>query len=337
MSPKVSIIILNWNGLKDTIECLESLKKITYPNYEVIVVDNASKGNDANILKEKYKNYIKLIRNKENLGFSEGNNVAIRKVIEEKESEFILTLNNDTKVEPNFLNELVECAKRHSNAGSIQPKMIFSWNPQFIDSAGHLYSKNSSGFNRGAYEPVDKYNNEDEIISCCAGACLYKKEALKNIKIDNEYFDKDFFASYEDVDLGFRLQWSGWKSWYCPKAIVYHKRGATTGIRSSFIIYYSARNQVWNFFKNFPTSFLLKNFLWFLIAETTQISLNLLRKKPIILKAKIDAYRNLGKILKKKKQIKKTVDFSEIKKFLVLKWRITAPFYSQFKKMINDK
>jgi GT2 family glycosyltransferase len=330
--PKVSIIILNWNGLKDTIDCLESLKKITYPNYEVIVVDNGSKGNDANILEEKYKGYIKVIRNKENLGFAEGNNVAIREVLKEGKSEYILTLNNDTTVDPNFLDELIKCAQKHPEVGSIQAKMIFSWNPQFIDSAGHLYSKNSFCFNRGAYESVEKYNEEDEIISCCAGACLYKKEALEDVKIDNEYFDKDFFASYEDVDLGFRLQWAGWKSWYCPKAIVYHKRGATTGIRSPFIIYHSARNQVWTFFKNFPNSFLLKNFLWFAIAEITQIGLNLLRKRPVILKAKFDAYRNLEKIWRKKKQIKKRVNFSEIEKFLVLKWRIATPFYSQFKK-----
>ncbi len=332
MPPKVSIIILNWNGLKDTIGCLDSLKKITYPNYEVILVDNGSKGNEADVLEEKYKGYIKVIKNKENLGFAEGNNVGFREVMKKGVSEYILALNNDTLVEPDFLNKLVECAIRHTQAGSIQPKMVFSWNPQFIDSAGHLYSKNSLAFNRGAYELVDKYNDEDEIISCCAGACLYKKEALEDIKINNEYFDKDFFTSYEDVDLGFRLQWSGWKSWYCPKAVVYHKRGATTGIRSPFIIYYFARNQVWTFFKNFPNNFLLKNFLWFFIAELTQVGLNLLRKKPIILKAKFDAYKNLGKILNKKKQIKKTVDFSEIEKWLIFKWRITAPFYSQFKR-----
>jgi len=108
--PKVSIIILNWNGLKDTIECLESLKKITYPNYEVIVVDNDSKGNDADILEERYKNYIRVIRNKENLGFAGGNNVAIRQVLKEEKSDYILLLNNDTIVEPNFLEELIKIA-----------------------------------------------------------------------------------------------------------------------------------------------------------------------------------------------------------------------------------
>ena len=96
--PKISIVILNWNGLKYTIECLESLKKSTYPNYEVIVVDNGSKGNDADILEEKYKGYIKLIRNKENLGFPGGSNIAIKQIIAQGESDYVLLLNNDTKI-----------------------------------------------------------------------------------------------------------------------------------------------------------------------------------------------------------------------------------------------
>ncbi len=81
MNPKVSIIILNWNGLGDTIECLESLKKITYLNYEVVVVDNGSEGNDAEILEEKYRGYIKLIRNDKNYGFTGGNNIAIKWIL----------------------------------------------------------------------------------------------------------------------------------------------------------------------------------------------------------------------------------------------------------------
>lgn len=336
LMPRVSIIILNWNGWEDTVKCLESLSQITYPNYEVIVVDNGSKGDDADILAEKYKGYIKLIRNKENLGFAEGNNVAIREVIKEGKSNYILTLNNDTTVEPNFLNELIKCAKRHPKVGSVQPKMLFSWNPDFIDAAGLIYSKNGLGFNRGAYERADKYNKEEEILGCCAGACLYKVEALKDVIIEGEIFDKDFFAYYEDFDLALRLRWAGWKSWYCPKAIVYHKRGATGGVYSSFTIYYGGRNKVWNFFKNLPDEVIFKNFLLFLVAEMGEISLNLLRKRPIILKAKFDAYRQLEKILKKKRQIKKKVDSSEIEKWLISKWRITVPFYYEFKKQTKN-
>jgi len=91
--PKVSIIILNWNGLGDTIECLESLKKITYPNYEVIVVDNGSEGNDAQVLQEKFGDYIHLIQNEKNYGFAEGNNNALKTT--SKQKEYIPILGTD--------------------------------------------------------------------------------------------------------------------------------------------------------------------------------------------------------------------------------------------------
>src|SRR3989344_9330156 len=106
--PKVSIIILNWNGWKDTIECLESLYKITYPNYEVIVVDNGSKDDSVKQIRKVIKKNTRLILNKDNSGFAEGNNVAMRQVLKEKKSKYVLLLNNDTVVDKNFLEPLVE-------------------------------------------------------------------------------------------------------------------------------------------------------------------------------------------------------------------------------------
>src|SRR3989344_2445038 len=97
-NPKVSIIILNWNGWKDTIECIDSIKKISYPNYEIIVVDNASRGDDVNILKNKFWDFIRLIKNKENYGFAKGNNIAIKQVLKENKSDYVLLLNNLKKI-----------------------------------------------------------------------------------------------------------------------------------------------------------------------------------------------------------------------------------------------
>jgi GT2 family glycosyltransferase len=327
MNPKVSVIILNWNGMKDTIECLESLKKITYPNYEVIVVDNGSRGGDADILEEKYKDYIKVIRNKENLGFAEGNNVAIREVLKKGESDYILCLNNDTTVKPDFLDELVKCAEKHPQAGSIQPKMILAKWPQYIDSVGLELSKTGFGFSLGAYQNPNLFNQELEILGPCGGATLYKVEAIKDIMIDNEFFDKDFFAYYEDFDVALRLRWAGWKSYFCPGSIVYHKRGATGGVRSKFTAYYRSRNQIWNLFKNFPASYIIKNIFIISVAQVAQISVNVSRKhflKPII-KGKIDAILEMKKVLYKKHKIIKKINFSEIEKWLSKKWRVRIP------------
>ena len=236
LEPKVSIIILNWNGLKDTIECFESLKKITYPNYEVIVVDNGSEGNDAVILEEQYKDYINVIRNKENLGFAEGNNVGIRKVLEEGKSSYVLSLNNDTIVEPNFLNELVKTAESDSKIGIVGPRTVFYEQPNktvigaaFINLwLGKTYSK-------------DKTNpSECDFVTGCA--ILIKKSALEKL---NYFFDNAYFTYYEDTDLCFRIKKRGFKIIYYPKIKLKHKVGATTAIgeRNPPAIYYYIRNR----------------------------------------------------------------------------------------------
>jgi GT2 family glycosyltransferase len=331
----VSVVVLNQNSLKYTIRTLEYLKKITYPNYEVILVDNGLSEKDAEILKEKYRGFIKIIKNKENSGISKGENMAIKEAVKEKETEYIVFLHNDNITESDFLDQLVKSSQSHPEAGSIQAKMpLKEFN--LIDAVGLEYSRNGLGFHRGIYESVDKYTQEEEIFGCCGRACLYKKEALEDIKIDDKYFDEDFFTTYEDVDLAFRLQWAGWKSWYCPEAIVFHSHFKEDAPRapSKSIIYHSRRNQIWTWLKNFPFIFILKNLHWLLLIDIIQIGLDLLRKRFVGIKGKFDAYSNLEKVLKKRKKIKKKVDFSEIEKWLILQWKIPSPYYSYFKKTL---
>ena len=318
-SSRVSIVILNWNGLRYTVDCLDSLKKITYPNYEVIVVDNGSRGDEGELLEKKYGSYIRVIRNSQNLGFAEGNNVAIREIVRAGTSDYILTLNNDITVEPDFLTELVKTAQRHPESGSVQCKMVWARDEKLIDNAGLKFLKPGLAFDRGRFEAVEDYDKEEEILGCCAGACLYKIQALEEVKIDDEYFDKDFFASYEDVDLALRLQWMGWKSRYCPRAIVYHQKGAVIGLTSNFLVYHNRRNQLWMRIKTLPFSFLAKNIHNFLLADAGQLFLDLfIRKKPIAgMKGVWTAYFNSCKILKKRKKIPKKVPFSEIEKFFI--------------------
>ncbi len=329
MPPKISIIILNWNGLEDTIKCLESLKKITYPNYEVVVVDNGSKGNDADVLAKKYKEYIKLIREKKNLGFAEGNNVAIRKVIKEKESKYVFLLNSDTTVEPDFLDKLVNFAERHKKLGSVQPKMVWAIHPHLIDSAGLEYSKTGFGFERGKFCSVKSLNKAEEIFGCCAGACLYRAEALRDIAIQGEYLDKDFFAYYEDFDLAFRLRWAGWQNWYCPQSVIYHFRGASVGTKSKFTAYYGARNQTWNLFKNLPASFFAKNFFFIIAAQIAQIAINLLHGDFQvvwhIIKGRFAGYLGFKAVFAKRKKVKKRIPAADLEKWIIWKWRTKIP------------
>ena len=325
---KTSIIILNYNGRHFLKECLHSVLKQSYENYQVIFVDNASSDGSVEFVKDRYAEMIiskrlKIMLNDKNYGFSEGNNIGIKEALKDREIKYIVTLNNDTVVDGNFLGKLIECAKRHKKAGSVMPKMIWSLNPRLIDSAGILYSKNTLPFARGKFEPIEKYDKEEEIFGCCAGACLYKKEALEAVARDGEFFDEDFFGYCEDVDLAFRLRWAGWESYFCPDAIVYHYGSRTGGVTSNLTIYHSLRNNTWVMFKNLPKDFILKKLHWIIISEIAQLFFNLIvRRKKIAIKAKIDAYKNLYKMLRKRRRIKRIANFNEIEKFFVMKWLV---------------
>lgn len=319
------IITPNYNGKKFLKTYFESLFNQKYLDFKIIFVDNSLNNDSIDLIEEFYGDKIKeekiiVVKNPKNYGFAKANNIGIKRAFLDDECEYIVFLNNDVKVVPEFLEELIICANKHPDAGSVQAKMIWAQNPKLIDSAGLEYSKNGIGFNRGAYKSVDKYDQEGEIFGCSGGAFLCKKDALTDIEMNKQYFDEDFFAYREDLDLAFRLRYSGWKACYCPKAVVYHYKGGTSKTIKDFTTYYSARNYAWLIFKNIPTSYILKHFYLIISFELANIGINLLRGKPIIIRAKIDAYKNLKKFLDKKKKIKKRVEFKELEKWFIMKW-----------------
>ncbi|MCK9151633.1 glycosyltransferase family 2 protein [Methanobacterium alcaliphilum] len=324
---KTYIVTPNYNGVKFLEKYFSSIFNQTYNNYNVIFVDN-SPGDDSigyitnNYSTEMSSGKIKLIQNPENYGFAKANNQGIEKAFEDPECEYIVCLNNDTEIKEDFLEKLVLIAEKYPKAGSIQSKMIWGQNPDLIDSVGLEYSKNGLGFNRGAYKSFKCYNTEEEILGCCAGACLYRRDALEDIKLEGEYFDEDFFAYYEDFDLALRLRWAGWSAWYCPDAIVWHYKGGTEKPLSDFTVYYNWRNYTWTIFKNLPNSFIIKNLHLIILSEISQICLNLLRRKYVIFKTKFVAYSQIRTFLNKKSKIRKEENFDELKKFFITKWRL---------------
>src|SRR3989344_4022189 len=163
-SPRVSIIILNWNGVNDTIECLDSLKEITYPNYEIIIVDNGSKWDDVKILSKKFGKYIRIIKNDKNYGFAEGNNIAIRKVMEENKSKYVLLLNNDTVVDKKFLDELVKTGESDEKIGIVGP-IIYNYYTKEIDFAG-------GKINWWLARPYQIKKEEREYTDFITGCCM---------------------------------------------------------------------------------------------------------------------------------------------------------------------
>ncbi len=222
-SPKVAIITLNYNNKDDTLKCLESVKESYYPNYFVLVVDNASTDKSVEAIKETFPD-VKLIVNEKNLGFSKGINRGIRVAMKDPEVRYFFIINNDVVIDKNCISELVKVGEKYENVGMLQPKMLNMYNPKIIDSTGHVFKRCYLLVDRGHGEfDSGQYDNETDIIGCCAGAGMYKRELFEDIGL----FDESFWMYYEDVELSWRAYKKGWRAKYVPTAVVYHKRSVT--------------------------------------------------------------------------------------------------------------
>lgn len=257
MLPKVIIIILNWNGKEDTIECLESLKHITYPNYEILLVDNGSVDGSVEFFRENYP-HIEIIANMENMGFAEGNNVAIKKAIAKK-TNYLLLLNNDTVVDPNFLIELVNVAESNAKIGIVGPTVYNYSTKNKIQSAGAILKWNKGKETILRANEIDTEVNieirEVDYVSGCA--LLAKVEVFEKIG----YLNKEYFAYWEETDWCVRAANASYKVLYVPKAKIWHKGGATSKKLSGFHEYQMVRNMFW-FMKQHATK---RQYLLFII------------------------------------------------------------------------
>lgn len=270
MNPRVSIIILNWNGLKDTLACLESLQKIDYSNYEVIVVDNNSSGDDVKILKQRFGDFLKaIIINKENLGFSGGNNVGIKYALQSN-PDYIMLLNNDTIVEPDFISKLIEKSRLSPEIGILTPRINYFYEKNIIWAAGGYISKfRASGFSYGINKTDEKYRN-DKYCTFASGCCmLIKSEVIKKVGM----LDEKYFLYLEDTDYCQRVLNADYKILYVNDSIVYHKVGATTSKNNKLLpMYYSVRNRLY-FTKKNVRSYYIWVVIYLIIVFTIKIIL----------------------------------------------------------------
>ena len=312
MNPKVSIIILNWNG-KDLIrECLNSVTTQNYPNFETIVVDNGSIDNSKEIIK-KYK--VRLIDNPKNLGFAKANNIGINA----SKGKYILILNNDTKLDKNFLKELVNVAEKHPEAGMFSSKMIFYDKRDKINSIGLLLYWDGTSKDEGFGKNKNEYNEIREVFGPCGGAAFYSRKMLNDIKMKNDYYDSDFFIYSEDLDLAFRARWKGWKCYYVPKAKLYHKFRATTGKVSNFGLYYGIKNKIFFIVKNYPLRLIIYYFPIIITRQLISSFYYLIKLNPVALKSRIIMLVSIPKMIIKRNTImrNKKSDYEKIKKWLL--------------------
>ncbi|AUB55819.1 glycosyl transferase family 2 [Methanobacterium subterraneum] len=249
----LTVIIPNYNGQPFLGECLESLKNQDHP-FDVIVIDNASQDGSAAHICENYPEFT-LIENQENLGFA----AAVNQGIKASSSEYIFLLNNDVQLEQGTISNLLKCIKKDENIFAVSSKIIQYHDPNKMDDAGDEYT--ILGWTRrvGYGKSPDNYVQEREIFSACAAASIYRRRILEEIG----YFDENFFAYMEDVDLSYRARIHGYKCWYCPEAVVYHVGSQTSGSRyNEFKTRLAARNNVYVPYKNMPWPQLLVNLVF---------------------------------------------------------------------------
>lgn len=284
-TPFVSFAILNWNGLENTKLCLASLKKLDYPNYEVIVVDNGSEdGSKPYFEKQKDIVYVDLPKN---LGFTGGH----LKAAEAAKGEYLAILNNDLVVDPEWLNRCLETFQRHPKAGVVGGKS-FKWNDQnkAFDSDNEYYAFQEVDPKTGYTRTLLVGEEERPVDSISGAALLIKKEALNKVG----YFDDRFFAYYEETDLIARMLRGGYKAYYNPEAYTWHKVAGSSkgGEASYFYLFQMHRNRFLFGYKNLDEPY-LRVFMNNYRREYQNALYRLIRSrgKDIEAKARVDAYR----------------------------------------------
>ncbi len=298
---KASVVMVNWNGRHFLEKSLGSLKKQGYRDFELVFVDNGSTDGSAVYVKKIFPKST-IIRNPENLGFAEGNNIGIRAA----KGDYIVALSNDTMADKDFLKELIKTAESDKKIGMVGSKMFFE--NKKINTFGHKAL--ISGFS--------KDSKDSRIFSPCAGAALYKKEMLEDVRLGQDYFDSDFFCYYEDFDIGFRARLRGWKA-VLSDAVVFHKHAGTAGVYTDFSIYYGNRNPLFVIIKNYPTSVLLLYSPLIFVTQMASLFKYALRGKFLLaLKAKLDAIFAIKKFLKKRRviQARRIISNRELKKLM---------------------
>src|SRR5688572_30653151 len=255
--PLISVIVVNWNGRDLLPACLESLDKQTWPNMELIVVDNGSTDGSRELLAgwAEHRQNTRVILLPTNTGFCRGNNVGFSHA----RGEWVALLNTDAVVEPDWLAELVRHGDLHSRIGMLASKILLQNPRNVIDKAGHLIYWDGQNRGRGTMaEDVGQFETPEEALWPDACAALYHRKVFE----ETGGFDEDFFAFGDDADLGMRARLLGWKAWYVPSAVVHHRHSASFGAYSPLKVMLVERNRVLLAVKNFPWLLLVQNPLW---------------------------------------------------------------------------
>lgn len=383
---KVIVQIVTWNSEKFLKDCLDSVFQQTFKNFSLLIIDNGSSDKTLDIVKdyspekiqEKFKrtNRLFIFHNNKNLGFCRAHNQGFNL----RQSEFVLVMNPDIILEPDFLEQIMKAAikAKKEKIGSFGPKLLKirsgDWECQekiktdILDSAGLKLLKNYHFVERGqGQKDQGQYDQVAKVFGLTGACVLYCRTALEEVKIPKintarlrsrqtraaagaqfsnqikdlekigEYFDEDFFAYQEDIDLAWRLQMAGWSSLYVPKAKAYHYRG--TGlkekpglreiVKSHFhrpvqVEFFSYRNHLWLLFKNLQAANFFFGFFWIFIYQLGKKTYLFFTKPKILFKATFSFFLKFGRILRKRRMIMRQV---KIRPKEIRTWMEKSRFY----------
>jgi len=295
----INVIIPNYNR-KDLLEsCLDSLRAQTYREFEVVVVDNSSTDGSAEMVGAKFPE-ARVVRLPVNRGFSGAVNVGIRA----SSGELVALINNDADADPAWLAELYKAASANPEAGFFASKMLFYDHRDIIDTVADGFTVAGFGYKRGWGEKdAGLYDGLTYVFGACGGGAMYRREMLEKLKVGEEYFDEDYFAFGEDVDISFRAQSQGYKCLAVPAARVYHRVRATAGVSSTMPIYLGNRNSMSTVFKNFPRPVLFKHLLSLVAFWMLSVIVDIVKTGNFtVLKAYYDMYIKRQEIKKKREE-----------------------------------
>ena len=305
--PSVAVTIVTYNSAKYIRQCLRNVLNQDYPRFEVIVIDNASADGTTGILRD-FENVVKVVYNRLNVGFAAGQNQAIGV----SSADWLLTLNPDVRLSPGFISNLVGAGDIDPGIGTVCGKLL-SMSPDFqiperpvFDSTGIYMTLNFRHFDRGTNMPDDgRFDRCEYVFGATGAAALYRREMIRDISIDGEFFDSDFFAYREDADVAWRAQLLGWKCLYTPHAVAYHVRSVLPTNRGSLpavINMHSVKNRFLLRIKNTTAALYRRHWLAVTVRDCTVIMACLLNEWtslgafPFIL-------RNLRRTWRKRKAI----------------------------------
>ncbi|WP_138755229.1 glycosyltransferase family 2 protein [Paenibacillus sinopodophylli] len=297
--PTASVCIVTYNSADDIGNCIEAVLLQTFPVERIVVIDNASTDGTAERVKP-YTNNVHFIANKINNGFAGGQNQAIRQT----RSDYVLVLNPDVTLDPDYLTEIIRIMEQNQSIGSATGQLVFASNRKVMDSAGLGMKRTRNAYDLAAGELAVNWSETRQVFGVSGAAAVYRRTMIDDISYDGQFFDEHFFAYKEDVDVAWRARRLGWTACYIPAAYAVHHRGWKKGGRSSvplFVRQHSYQNRFFALLKNEPIgwhSLVIGPLI--AAAEMSKLGYIVLRE-PGLLRCWPEIFRSMPEMLAKRK------------------------------------